>query len=280
MPDRTTVPDITARKGRGSVVMVTAYDAPTTRWGEESGADVLLVGDSLAMVVLGHETTLDVTLDEMLHHARAVRRASRRCLLVGDLPFGSYQGSVEQAVASATRFLKEGGMQAVKLEGLWPELVRALVRAGIPVMGHLGLTPQSVHQYGGYKIQGRSVEAAKGLMAAACELEESGCFAIVLEGIPSEVASVVTDKLTIPTIGIGAGVGCDGQVLVVHDVLGICAGPLPRFVAEYGKIEKDAIAALAAWAGDVRAGRIPTDDQSYHLNPDAAALWRQETEKQ
>ncbi|MCP4901428.1 MAG: 3-methyl-2-oxobutanoate hydroxymethyltransferase [bacterium] len=278
MPDRVTVPEITKKKGRGSIVMVTAYDAPTTRWGEGAGAEILLVGDSLSMVVLGYSTTLDVTLDEMLHHARAVSRTARRALLVGDLPFGSYQGSAEQAVASATRFVKESGMHAVKLEGLWPETVRALTRAGIPVMGHLGLTPQSFHQFGGYRVQGRTIEAAKKLVAAARELQEAGCFSIVLEGIPAEVASVVTKALAIPTIGIGAGVDCDGQVLVVHDLLGMSEGPLPRFVAGYADIEKEAIASVAAWAADVRSGNVPTDKQSYHLKREDVQEWRKETE--
>jgi 3-methyl-2-oxobutanoate hydroxymethyltransferase len=274
MPTRVTVPDVLAAKGRVPVVMLTAYDAPTTRWGEAAGADVLLVGDSLAMVVLGHETTLEVTLDEMLHHVRAVSRTARRCLVVGDLPFGSYQISVEQTLASCVRYLKEGGAQAVKLEGPWPDRTRALVHAGIPVMGHLGLTPQSVHRFGGYRVQGRSMEDAEALLDAARELEAAGCFSLVLEGVPAEVAAVVTSSLTIPTIGIGAGPECDGQVLVVHDLLGMSEPPHPRFVAPYAELGASAVAAAARWADDVRERRVPTAAQSYALPTEVAARWR------
>lgn len=274
MSERVTVPDVLAAKGREPLVMLTAYDAPSARWGEAAGADVLLVGDSLAMVVLGHEDTLAVTLDEMIHHARAVTRTARRCLVVGDLPFGSYQPGVGVAVASAARYLKEGGVHAVKLEGCWPEQVRALVHAGIPVMGHLGLTPQSVHQLGGYRVQGRTAEDAQALVEAAVELERAGCFSMVLEGIPSEVAAAVTAAVGVPTIGIGAGVGCDGQVLVVHDLLGITPPPRPRFVAPYAELGEAAVAAAARWAADVRARRVPTPEQSYALPAAAAARWR------
>ncbi len=269
-----TVPEVRGAKGERTLVMLTAYDAPTARWGEAAGADLLLVGDSLAMVVLGHDTTLEVTLDEMIHHARAVSRTARRCLVVGDLPFGSYQASVEQAVGSAVRFLKEAGVHAVKLEGDFPDRVEAMVRAGIPVMGHVGLTPQSVRAFGGYRVQGRRPEDAEGLLAAALRLERAGCFALVLEGVPAEVASVITEALEIPTVGIGAGPGCDGQVLVVHDLLGMSPPPRPRFVAPYADLTEAAVAALRSWADDVRAGRVPTAEQSYHLAGDAAARWR------
>lgn len=269
-----TVPDVRGAKGEHTLVMLTAYDAPTARWGEAAGADMLLVGDSLAMVVLGHDTTLEVTLGEMIHHARAVSRAARRCLVVGDLPFGSYQASVEQAVGSAVRFLKEAGVHAVKLEGDWPDRVEAMVRAGIPVMGHVGLTPQSVHAFGGYRVQGRRPEDAEGLLAAAMRLERAGCFALVLEGVPAEVASVITEALEIPTVGIGAGPGCDGQVLVVHDLLGMSPPPRPRFVAPYAELTETAVAAIRSWADDVRARRVPTTGQSYHLVGEAAARWR------
>lgn len=270
-----TVPDIRAAKGQTPLVMLTAYDAPTTRWGEEAGADMLLVGDSLAMVVLGHETTLEVTLDEMLHHARAVRRASHRCLLIGDLPFGCYQSSVEEAVCAGVRYLKEGGMHAVKLEGPWPDQVRALVRAGIPVMGHLGLTPQSVHAFGGYRVQARTFDEAETLCAAARELAAAGCFSLVLEGVPAEVASVVTEEVDIPTIGIGAGSDCDGQVLVVHDLLGVTPLPRPRFVDAYDELGERAVDAIRRWAEDVRARRVPTPEQSYHLRSETAQVWRE-----
>lgn len=274
MAHTVTVPEVRSAKGERTLIMITAYDAPTARWGEAAGADILLVGDSLAMVVLGHDTTLQVTLDEMLHHARAVMRVSRRSLVIGDLPFGSYQVSVEDTVRAGVRFLKEGGVHAVKLEGLWPERVEALVRAGIPVMGHLGLTPQSVRALGGYRVQGRTVEAARRLLEGAQALERAGCFSLVLEGVPAEVAAEVTRNLDIPTIGIGAGRGCDGQVLVVHDLLGLSEPPRPRFVAPYARLGDGAVTAISRWAADVRAGRVPTDRQAYHLKADDAAAWR------
>jgi 3-methyl-2-oxobutanoate hydroxymethyltransferase len=195
--------------------------------------------------------------------------------VVGDLPFGSYQSGVEQAVAAGIRYLKEAGVHAVKLEGLWPEHVRALVAAGIPVMGHVGLTPQSVHRFGGYRVQGRTVDDAELLVRAAAELAAAGCFALVLEGVPSEVAAVISESIEVPTIGIGAGAACDGQVLVVHDLLGISPPPLPRFVAPYAELAESAVAAIERWAADVRSGAVPTPDQSYSMHPEMAALWRQ-----
>ncbi len=270
-----TVPTIRACKGKKRLVMITAYDAPTTRWAEAAGADMLLVGDSLAMVVLGHETTLSVTLDEMLHHAKVVTRVHKRAFVVGDLPFGSYQVSLEGTLEAGIRFFKEAHVHAVKLEGLWPDRVEGLVRAGIPVMGHLGLTPQAIRTMGGYKVQGRTLEDAQLLVKAAIRLEEAGCFALVLEGVPAEVASVITETLSIPTIGIGAGIGCDGQVLVIHDLLGISAQPLPRFVTPYCQLSEIAIAALQRWVGDVRNGHTPTEKQSYHLSDETAVLWRE-----
>ena len=274
MNDRVTVPSVRHAKDSRRLVMITAYDAPTARWGEEAGADILLVGDSLAMVVLGYENTLSVSLDEMIHHARAVSRTAKHCLVVGDLPFGSYQINADDTVAAAVRFLKEAAVHAVKLEGRWPDRIERLVKAGIPVMGHLGLTPQSVHAMGGYRVQGRSYEAAHDLLEAARELELAGCFAIVLEGIPAQVASVITSRLSIPTIGIGAGPDCDGQVLVVHDLLGITPPPMPRFVGSYAAISDQATAAIRHWAEDVRTGKVPTAEQSYHLAPETAELWR------
>jgi 3-methyl-2-oxobutanoate hydroxymethyltransferase len=269
-----TVPDVRAAKGAEPLVMLTAYDAPTTRWGEAADADILLVGDSLAMVVLGHTTTLTVTLEEMLHHARAVTRAAGRCLVVGDLPFGSYQAGVADAVRSGIRYLKEAGVHAVKLEGLWPDHVRGLCDAGIPVMGHLGLTPQSVHRFGGYRVQGRRFEDAQSILEAARTLEACGCFSLVLEGLPAEVASVVTHSIGIPTIGIGAGPDCDGQVLVIHDLLGISPPPYPRFVAPYAALSDAAVEAAHRWVVAVRAREAPTADQSYHLAPEIAKMWR------
>lgn len=274
MKGAVTVPEVRQSKGSRRLVMITAYDAPSARWGEEGGADILLVGDSVAMVVLGHENTLAVSIDEMLHHARCVSRTATRCLVVGDLPFGSYQVSVDATVVAAIRYLKEGGVHAVKLEGQRPDRVRALVDAGIPVMGHIGLTPQSVHRLGGYRVQGRHFDDAEGLVAAARDLEHAGCFSVVLEGVPAEVASVITEEVGIPTIGIGAGPDCDGQVLVVHDLLGITPPPHPRFVAPYVELSEAATEAVARWADDVRHKRVPTSDQSYHLKADTAALWR------
>jgi 3-methyl-2-oxobutanoate hydroxymethyltransferase len=210
----------------------------------------------------------------MLHHAKAVCRTAKRCLVVGDLPFGTYQTSADETVAAGIRFLKEAGVQAVKLEGRWPDRVERLVKAGIPVMGHLGLTPQSVHAMGGYRVQGRSFDAARDLLEAARELEQAGCFSLVLEGVPAEVASVITARVSIPTIGIGAGPDCDGQVLVAHDLLGITPPPLPRFVAPYASLGDDAVAAIRNWSEDVRLGKTPTAEQSYHLAPETAELWR------
>ncbi len=275
MPPLVTVPKILASKHRQRLVMITAYDAPTARWAENAGADILLVGDSLAMVVLGHDTTLAVTMDEMLHHARAVMRAQSHCLVVGDLPFGTYQDSVQAAVHAGVRYLKEGGVHAVKLEGAWPDRVEALVAAGVPVMGHLGLTPQSVHAFGGYRVQGTTAEAARTLIENARDLEAAGCFSLVLEGVPAEVATEVTKAVTIPTIGIGAGPDCDGQVLVIHDLLGMSPPPRPRFVTPYALLGEAAEAAIARWASDVREGRVPTGAQSYHLTGETAVAWQQ-----
>jgi 3-methyl-2-oxobutanoate hydroxymethyltransferase len=262
---RITVPWVTAAPERGEpLVMVTAYDAQQGRVVEAAGADVVLVGDSLAMVVLGHADTLSVTMEEMLHHVRAVRRGVARALLVADMPFGSFHLGPEQAVANALRFVKEGGAQAVKIEGPRPEVVRALVEAEVPAMAHLGLTPQSVHRFGGYKVQGKGEEAARALVAAAAELEAAGAFALVLECIPSALASEVSERLAIPTIGIGAGPGCDGQVLVYHDLLGLEERIAPRFVRRYAQLGAEARRALEAFAADVRAGRFPAEAESYH----------------
>ncbi|HSM50222.1 MAG TPA: 3-methyl-2-oxobutanoate hydroxymethyltransferase, partial [Thermoanaerobaculia bacterium] len=260
------------------LVMLTAYDYPTARLVEAAGADVVLVGDSLAMVVLGHADTLAVTMDEMLHHVRAARRGTERALLVADMPYGSFHLGPEQAVANAVRFLKEGGAEAVKIEGARPEIVRALVAAEVPVMGHLGLTPQSLHRFGGFKVQGRGEEAREALLAAAEEVEAAGAFALVLECIPSPLAAEVSARLAIPTIGIGAGAGCDGQVLVFHDLLGFEERIAPRFVRRYAELGRDAREALAAFAADVRAGRFPSaaegyEDPSVRPQPEPARLY-------
>jgi 3-methyl-2-oxobutanoate hydroxymethyltransferase len=265
MPEtRVTVPWVSEAPARGErVVMVTAYDCPQGRQADAAGVDVVLVGDSLAMVVLGYEDTLAVTMEEMLHHVKAVRRGVRRALLVADMPYGSFHLGGEQAVMNALRFVKEGGAQAVKIEGDRPDVVRALVAAEVPVMAHLGLTPQSVHKLGGFKVQGRGSAARERLLAAAREAEEAGAFSLVLECVPAELASEVSAALAIPTIGIGAGAGCDGQVLVYHDLLGLEERIAPRFVRRYAQLGTAAREAIAAFAADVRAGRFPDASESY-----------------
>jgi 3-methyl-2-oxobutanoate hydroxymethyltransferase len=256
------------KRDRGEpLAMLTAYDYPTARAVDAAGVDGILVGDSLAMVALGHPNTLAVTLDEMLHHARAVSRGARFALLIGDLPFMSYQASTEEAVKSAGRFLQEAAMDAVKLEGgkEFAETVRAIVRAGIPVQGHIGLTPQSVHQLGGWRVQGRTAASARALLDDALALEDAGCFSIVLECVPEKVAAYITRRLSIPTIGIGAGPGTSGQVLVTPDVLGLYDTRSPRFVKRYAEIGEEAAAALRAFRNEV-AGRIyPGPEHAYSI---------------
>lgn len=263
-----TILDLQAKKREGvPITMLTAYDYPTALVVDRSGIDVILVGDSLAMVVLGYETTLPVTMEEMLHHCRAVKRGAKRALLVGDMPFLSYQGSVEQAVINAGRFLKGGGMAAAKLEGgreMVPQ-IRGIVQAGIPVMGHLGLTPQSIHQFGGYKVQGKSAAAAQRLIEDAGILEEAGCFSIVLEAIPAPVAEEITKRVSIPTIGIGAGPGCDGQVLVLHDLLGMFDRFIPKFVKKYADLFAEMTRAVEAYRDEVRARKFPGPEHSYTI---------------
>ena len=263
-PKRVTVPWVAAAGERGDkVVMVTAYDYPQGRGADAAGVDVVLVGDSLAMVVLGHPDTLAVTVDEMLHHVKAVRRGVERALLVADMPFGSFHLGAADTVANAVRFVKEGGAQAVKIEGDRPQLVAALAHAEIPVMAHLGLTPQSLHKLGGFKVQGRDAEAARELVAAAVRAERAGAFSLVLECVPAGLAAEVTARLALPTIGIGAGAACDGQVLVYHDLLGLEERIAPRFVRRYAELGVASREAIAAYAADVRAGRFPTDAESY-----------------
>lgn len=261
-----TVRDIRAFKERKErFAMLTCYDALSARLLDEAGIPLLLVGDTLAMVVLGHDSTLPVTVDEMLHHTRAVRRGAKDAFVVGDMPFMSYQGSLEEGIHNAGRFLKEAGANCVKLEGGGRvlELVSRLTDAGIPVMGHLGLTPQSVHQFGGYRVQGRTDEQAHQLVKDAKSLEAAGAFAVVLEAVPSDVAKEVTDSLEIPTIGIGAGPHCDGQVLVFHDFLGITPGKLPRFVKRYANLGDEIRAAAEAYASEVAEGVYPGPEHSY-----------------
>lgn len=263
---RVTVNTLREMKKRGEkIAVLTAYDYPTARLEDAAGVDVILVGDSLGMVVLGYENTLPVTMDEMIHHARAVARAKPRALTVGDLPFMSYQAGVEEAVRNAGRMVKEGGMAAVKLEGgrRMEGAIRAIVDAAIPVMGHLGLTPQSVNQFGGYKVQGRDEEAAARLVDDARFLESCGCFAMVLEGMPWQVGKRVSEAVSIPTIGIGAGVHCDGQVLVVNDLLGMDDAFAPRFVKRYAENGRVMGQAFSAYIDDVKRGRFPEPAHSY-----------------
>jgi 3-methyl-2-oxobutanoate hydroxymethyltransferase len=270
-----TAPGVRSRKVRAGsepLVMVTAYDAPGARMADEAGVDLILVGDSLAMVVLGYDDTLQVTIDDMAHHVAAVARAKPRPLIVGDLPWLSYHVSVEDSVRNAARLVRAGA-QAVKLEGGRKRLpvVEAIIDAEVPVMGHLGLTPQSVHAMGGFKVQGKERNAALALVDDAHALEDAGCFAIVLEGMPDEVARMVTDAVGVPTIGIGAGPRCDGQVLVFHDVLGLEDRIIPKFVRRYADLKATGVEALSAFAGDVRSGRFPADEESYHLSDDVRA---------
>lgn len=247
--------------------MVTAYDAPGARVADAAGVDMILVGDSLAMVVLGYEDTLQVTTDDMAHHVAAVARAKPSALIVGDLPWMSYHVSSADTVRNAATLIRAGA-QCVKLEGGRKRvpMVEAIVDAEIPVMGHIGLTPQSLHAMGGFKVQGRESEAALAMVSDAKALQHAGCFALVIEGVPDEVASMITAALDIPTIGIGAGPGCDGQVLVLHDLLGIEDRIVPKFVRRYADVKSVSIAAVAAFADDVRSGSFPNADESYHLS--------------
>lgn len=266
---KVTVPSLLEKKiSRRPITVVTAYDYASARLVDEAGLDVVLVGDSLAMVMQGHENTLAITMDEMLLYTRGVRRALRRALLVADMPFGSYQADEREGVANAIRFVKEAGAEAVKVEGgrNRAELVRQIVAAQVPVMGHLGLTPQSVHHMGGYKVQGKTLAGMEELRADALALEEAGCFAIVLEGVPREVAKVVTEELQIPTIGIGAGPDCDGQVLVLHDMMTMTFSPPAKFVRRYANVAGIMLEALGEYRRDVEARRFPSDAESYHLS--------------
>jgi 3-methyl-2-oxobutanoate hydroxymethyltransferase len=270
-----TVPSILERKSAGSsqnpspakITCLTAYDYPTARLLDEAGVDILLVGDSLAMVVLGYESTLPVTMEEMLHHTRAVRRGTRHALLVADMPYGSYHDDPVEAVRHAVRFVKEAGAEAVKIEGgeRRMDLITRLVEAEIPVMGHIGLTPQSVNAFGGFRVQGKTEEAGDQLLRDARAVEAAGAFAIVLESIPRELAARITATLRIPTIGIGAGPDCDGQVLVINDLLGLSFGHKPKFARRYADVGEIISRAAAEYCRDVQQGRFPLDEESYHL---------------
>jgi 3-methyl-2-oxobutanoate hydroxymethyltransferase len=262
---------------RQPIVMVTAYDAPGGRLADAAGADIILVGDSAAMVVLGHDSTVPATVDEMIVLTRAVTRGARRPLVIADMPFGSFQVSDEEAVANAVRFVKEAGADAVKVEGAGPTLsrVRALVGAGVPVMAHIGLTPQSATMLGGFKAQGRTAVKATQLLEDALALEAAGAFSLVLEAVPAPVAARITEALTVPTIGIGAGVDCDGQVLVWHDVLGLYEGRAPRFVKQYADLATAIREALEAYAADVRERRFPEEQHTYSMPEEELVLFEE-----
>lgn len=260
---------IQSRKQKGEkITALTAYDYPSARLVDEAGIDIILVGDSLSNVVLGHENTLSVTLDDMLVFARAVRRGSKRALVVGDMPFGSYHINEEKALESAVRYIKEGGVEAVKIEGGRTRalLVERLVENEIPVMGHIGLTPQSLHKMGGYKVQGKTLNSAQNLIEDAVTLEHAGVFSLVLEGIPDEIARLITERISIPTIGIGAGPHCDGQILVYSDLLGLTFGHQPKFVRKYADLKTIINQALTRYVSDIKEGDFPADSESYHMS--------------
>ena len=266
---KTTVSTLKEKKARGEkITMITAYDYPSARMADEAGIDIVLVGDSLGMAVLGYETTLPVTMDEMIHHTKAVARGAQNALVVGDMPFLSYHLSIDKAVANAGRFVQEARAQAVKLEGGEERLdvTRAIVSTGIPVLGHIGLTPQSIHQMGGFKVQGKDKEQAGKLMRDAKLLEEAGIFALVLECVPAPLAKVISESLTIPTIGIGGGPHCDGQVLVWHDLLGITQNLKPRFVKNYANLYPVIVEALRNYKTEVEQGKFPQKEHSFAMN--------------
>jgi 3-methyl-2-oxobutanoate hydroxymethyltransferase len=268
---KVTAPAIRAMKHQSRIGMLTAYDYPSAKAADAAGADIILVGDSLAMVVLGYPDTLSVTVDDMLHHTRAVVRGTKSALIVGDMPYLSYHVSIEESVRNAGRFM-QAGAHAVKVEGAKParlKTIEAILGAEVPVMGHIGLTPQSVNAMGGFKLQGKNADDAKRLIDEAVALEGTGCFSIVLECVPSELAAIITEQVSIPTIGIGAGPSCDGQVLVFHDVLGIYDGHKPKFVRQYANLAQEMQTSLAAWLEDVRNGIFPDDaKESFHMATD------------
>lgn len=267
--EKITIPGLLKKKGNGEkIVALTSYDFPTAKIAEEAGVELILVGDSLGMVVLGYENTIPVTMEDMLHHTKAVVRGVNRALVVGDMPYFSFHLSIKNSVSNASRFLKEAGAEAVKIEGASKKrlkLVEALVEAEIPVMGHVGLTPQSVHHFGGFKVQGKDAEEAGRILDDALNLEKAGVFSVVLECIPKELARIVTEKLKVPTIGIGAGPFCDGQILVFHDLVGYANGYLPKFVKQYANLHEILLNAVKEYGRDVRKGKFPEDLHSYHL---------------
>ena len=272
-----TAPMIRARKGGAKIRMTTAYDFPTARIADRAGADIILVGDSVANVVLGHEDTLAVHVDTMVHHTAAVARAEPRSLIVGDMPWMSYHVSPEDTVLNAARLVRDGGAAAVKLEGgrKRVEMIEAVIDAEIPVMGHLGLTPQSVNAMGGYRVQGKEAQAAYEMISDANALVDAGVFSLVLEGVPDRVAQIITAEIPVPTIGIGAGPSCDGQVLVIHDVLGLGGGEyLPKFVRPYANLAADAVEALERFFMDVEASTFPSEDETYHMADESFEILR------
>jgi 3-methyl-2-oxobutanoate hydroxymethyltransferase len=274
---KVTVPELLQRKSLAAdspsqkIVCLAAYDYPTARLADEAGVDVILVGDSLGMVVLGYESTLPVTLEEMLHHTRAVRRGTRRALVVADMPYGSYHTDTAESLRNAVRFVKEAGAEAVKVEGgeRRLELIARLTEAEIPVMGHVGLTPQSLNALGGYRVQGKSADAAEQLIRDAGAVEAAGAFAVVLEAVPRELAAQITRELRIPTIGIGAGPDCDGQILVVNDLLGLTFTQTPKFARQYANVGEVISTAVRQYCDDVRSGNFPSDAESYHAGQPA-----------
>ncbi len=275
MSAKLTVPQILARKGGSPLRMITAYDYPTARIADRAGADIILVGDSVANVVLGYEDTLAVSVDDMIHHTAAVSRAQPGGLVVGDMPWLSYHQSVSETVTNAGRFIRDGRAGAVKLEGgrRRVPMIRAVTEAEIPVMGHLGLTPQSIHAMGGYRVQGKNAAAAYDLISDARAITDAGVFAIVLEGVPDVLAQIVTEEVAVPTIGIGAGPHCDGQVLVFHDVVGLGDGEFsPKFVRRYASLADDAVTAIEAWFSDIESGEFPGDAETYHMSPESAEI--------
>jgi len=271
---RTTINQIKEMKRKGEkIVMLTAYDYSTAKIVDGVGIPLILVGDSLGMVMLGYESTIPVTIEECLHHTKAVVRGTQKALIVGDMPFMTYHASVEQALSNAARFIQEAGAQAIKLEGgvTVAEKVRRIVECGIPVMGHLGLTPQSINQFGGYKIQGRTPEAAVKMLKDAQALEEAGVFGIVLETVPTPLATLITQKISVPTIGIGAGIGCDGQIQIINDILGSYTDFVPKHTKQYTKLADIMSSALTEYSNEVKAGTFPTEKQSFSMDESVLA---------
>jgi len=262
------------KKNKDKIVAITAYDFPVAKIVDECGIDLILVGDSLGMVVLGYENTIPVTMEEMIHHTKPVARASKNALVVGDMPYFSFHLSIEESVMNASRFLKEAGAKAVKIEGSSKKrlkLTEALVEAEIPVMGHVGLTPQSIHHFGRFKVKGKEVDEAKKIIKGAMNLEKAGVFSVVLECIPMEVARIITERLKVPTIGIGAGPYCDGQILVFHDLVGYSNGYLPKFVKKYADFHELISRSVKGYIDDVKGGKFPDDKYSYHLKAEETA---------